>query len=276
MAAPATHARRQLLKTEDVTVEDYACRGHGVGWTVCKPSPGYSVVLVRRGAFRRRVRDAEVLVDPAVAFFNRPDDEEEVSHPVDGGDDDTIVSLSSRAVSELRLEELGFPRGVVYTTPKDQLRHRMLLAACRAGGSAEDAAVSLIASFASRVEPGLDPTPRPSTLAARRRLVDRAREALAAEPDLSLLELARAVSSSPHHLSRTFSAVTGQTLSTYRRRLRLGSALERLREGDEDLASVAADAGFADHAHLTRTFRRELGDVPSRVRHLVGPSPRWS
>jgi AraC-like DNA-binding protein len=55
-------------------------------------------------------------------------------------------------------------------------------------------------------------------------------------------------------------------VSTYRRRLRVRAALERLSGGESDLARLAADAGFADHAHLTREMRALLGTTPSALR----------
>ena len=79
------------------------------------------------------------------------------------------------------------------------------------------------------------------------------------------------MSVSAYHLSRIFKLVTGQTLSAYRRRVRIRSALDLLMEGQVDLATIAAAAGFSDHAHLTRTFRTELGDVPSKIRGRIWP-----
>jgi AraC-like DNA-binding protein len=47
------------------------------------------------------------------------------------------------------------------------------------------------------------------------------------------------------------------------RRRRLQEAAQRVREGpDADLASIAAELGYADHAHLTRDFRSVLGVAP--------------
>jgi AraC-like DNA-binding protein len=43
-------------------------------------------------------------------------------------------------------------------------------------------------------------------------------------------------------------------------------ALERLAAGERDLTALALDLGFADHAHLTNTVRRELGRPPSAFR----------
>ncbi|MFD5224848.1 helix-turn-helix domain-containing protein [Microbacterium sp. NPDC058342] len=51
------------------------------------------------------------------------------------------------------------------------------------------------------------------------------------------------------------------------RRRRLQDAAQRLRENpDADLAALAAELGYADHAHLTGDFRDVLGVVPSGYR----------
>jgi transcriptional regulator GlxA family with amidase domain len=108
---------------------------------------------------------------------------------------------------------------------------------------------------------------RPRTAAARRSLAADAREALAADPSLGLVALGRAVGASPHHLSRVFAAEVGVSVSMYRRRLRLRAALEGMDE--PNLSRVAADAGFADHAHLAREARVLLGSTPSALRGEV-------
>jgi AraC-like DNA-binding protein len=88
-----------------------------------------------------------------------------------------------------------------------------------------------------------------------------------------LIELAQAVAVSPHHLSRIFHAETGETLSRYRNRLRVRVALERLADGEERLTRLAAELGFADHAHLTRVVRDEVGTTPSALRAALVRQP---
>jgi transcriptional regulator GlxA family with amidase domain len=109
---------------------------------------------------------------------------------------------------------------------------------------------------------------------ARRALASDAREALAADVSLGLVELAREIGASPHHLSRVFRAEVGVPVGMYRRRLRLRAALERLAGGESDLARVAADTGFADHAHLTREARALVGLTPSALRGEVASTAR--
>ncbi|MGE0328644.1 MAG: helix-turn-helix domain-containing protein [Polyangiaceae bacterium] len=83
---------------------------------------------------------------------------------------------------------------------------------------------------------------------------------LHAHPGQGLRSLAASTGLTLDHLSRLVSRETGLVL----RRHVLWSKLRRaltLRGGN--LASVAQGAGFADHAHLTRTFRAFLGRAPS-------------
>ncbi|HEX8856251.1 MAG TPA: AraC family transcriptional regulator, partial [Thermoleophilaceae bacterium] len=74
---------------------------------------------------------------------------------------------------------------------------------------------------------------------------------------------------SPHHLSRTFRALTGHTVSRHRMRLRARAAMERMAAGDGDLARIAADLGFADQSHLCRVMRAETGRTPSALRRVL-------
>jgi AraC-like DNA-binding protein len=51
------------------------------------------------------------------------------------------------------------------------------------------------------------------------------------------------------------------------------AALEQLQAGQRDLAGLAAQLGFADQAHLSRTMRSEVAASPGTVRNLLGPIP---
>jgi AraC-like DNA-binding protein len=94
------------------------------------------------------------------------------------------------------------------------------------------------------------------------RLADEARELLVERPAAPLEDAAGALHVSAPHLSRCFRAVTGETFVRYRNRVRVRVALERIREGEPSLARLAAELGFADHAHLSRMIKRETGLPP--------------
>lgn len=98
--------------------------------------------------------------------------------------------------------------------------------------------------------------------------VEHAREIIARDPGaaISLRSLARRCSVSPFHLSRTFRARTGETITSYRHSLRLRLALQRLREGESDLTQLALELGYSSHSHFTAVFRRYFGVTPSRFR----------
>jgi AraC-like DNA-binding protein len=59
------------------------------------------------------------------------------------------------------------------------------------------------------------------------------------------------------------------SLTHYRNRARVSRALERLAAGERSLGILAADLGFADQAHLTRTVRAYAGHTPSVLRRLL-------
>jgi AraC family transcriptional regulator len=85
----------------------------------------------------------------------------------------------------------------------------------------------------------------------------------------TLTELADVVGVHPVHLARSFRREYGMTVARYARMLRLDWAAQRLIEGDSTLAEIAAEAGFADQSHFTRSFRGFAGVTPGRYREFV-------
>jgi AraC-like DNA-binding protein len=83
-----------------------------------------------------------------------------------------------------------------------------------------------------------------------------------------LAEVAAAAGLSRFELVRRFHAQTGMTPHAFRTNLRIARARALLAAG-EPPAVVAAECGFADQAHLTRTFRRVVGVTPARYARAV-------
>jgi AraC family transcriptional regulator len=114
--------------------------------------------------------------------------------------------------------------------------HRL---ACRHGGAADDSRAVGLALHALR-----DAYADPWTLEA----------------------LARAAGRHPTHLARQVMRVTGLRLGDHLRRRRVAVAMQALRLGDNPVAEVAHECGFADQAHLTRWMKRLTGLTPGSVR----------
>jgi AraC-like DNA-binding protein len=211
----------------------------------------YRLVLVRRGRLRR----CGVDLDRTVGYVGVPGEEERFAHPA-GGDECTSVSLSADLGSRL----VGAARPAAYVDARMELAHRRLLA-CAA--DADYAVVEALLALLCR-----------SPVAGRagdRSLVALAREALAAGDPAAdgLLSLAESLGVSPYRLSRAFTRELGVSLTRYRNRLRVGVVLDRLARGEQHLARLAADLGFADQAHLCRTVRAHVGHTPTAVRRLL-------
>jgi AraC-like DNA-binding protein len=228
------------------------------------------VVFVRRGCFRRRVDGFESFLDPVSIYLDEPGHEQQVAHPCDGGDECTQIVLSGVAVGAL-WGDLSATRGPIFTSPAADLVHRQLVSSLRSG-DAFDLAERVGQLLAAVRECGtrVRHRGRAATAAARRCVVDDAREAIAIQPTIGLFELARVVAVSPHHLSRIFRAETGETISRYRNRARVRVALERLADRERSLSRLACELGFADQAHLARVVRHEVGSTPSALRSTLG------
>ncbi len=91
--------------------------------------------------------------------------------------------------------------------------------------------------------------------------------------ELPLTKIAEAVGLHPTHLARSFRSATGMTIGEYVRRRRRERAETLLMDQPKrGISRIAAESGFADHAHMTRTFRADLGVPPSQYRtSLLSP-----
>ena len=244
-----------VAETDDFAVHAVRCTGHRPGWSEPEPFDGDQIVLVRAGRFRMRSRHGRDVLDPTTGYTQTTGEEGQFAHPA-GGDVCTAIMLSPALWRR--------PSGTVRVSARADLAHRLLLrAGPDVGYETAERLMDLLAHLAVDEQGG-----------RRRALVDEAREAMASgHPQAAgLVPLARLLEVSPSHLSRTFRSETGMSVTRYRNRIRVGRALDRLEQGERDLAGLAADLGFADHAHLTRTIRAETGHPPTVLRRLLRPS----
>jgi AraC family transcriptional regulator len=97
--------------------------------------------------------------------------------------------------------------------------------------------------------------------------VARVTQRLREDTTLGIETLAREIKRHPSWLGTAYRRATGEGLRETAARFRLERAARLLRESDASPASIAADAGFCDQSHMSRTFRRLLGRTPAAVRN---------
>lgn len=97
------------------------------------------------------------------------------------------------------------------------------------------------------------------------RAVEYIRGRVAGSGDLSLSTLAAIAGLSPSRFMHLFTESLGVPLRPYILWLRLQRASSEMMEG-ASISQAAHRAGFADAAHLNRTFRRMLGSSPTEKR----------
>jgi AraC family transcriptional regulator len=88
---------------------------------------------------------------------------------------------------------------------------------------------------------------------------------------IRLQELAELLDLSQSYFSHAFKASTGMPPHQWQINARVRRVQERLLLGDAPIPVIAAETGFSDQAHLTRIFRRVVGETPAawqRVRRV--------
>ncbi|OAJ60519.1 AraC family transcriptional regulator [Paraburkholderia ginsengiterrae] len=120
-------------------------------------------------------------------------------------------------------------------------------------------------TFFSEVQHSLNPAAPPDYDASRQ--ITRAAEFIAENctRSLKLEEVCEAAELSPSHLIRAFKQRYGMTPHAYLINRRIQYSRAQLRRG-RVIADVALDAGFADQAHLQRTFKRLVAATPGQYR----------
>ena len=103
---------------------------------------------------------------------------------------------------------------------------------------------------------------------ARPGWLDRAEECLRAGlcRGWTLETLSREVEVEPTRLVHAFRRHLDTTPADYLRHLRVDEARRLLLDTERPVADIALETGFTDQSHLTRVFRRSLGETPAAFR----------
>jgi AraC-like DNA-binding protein len=256
-------------------VVDHDCRKPAGTRGSYEYSLDYGLVLIRRGGYWREVNGRGAYLGPTDAFFERPFAEQRIEHHIGTGDRCTSLWLSEGAVAALAGD--GFvPDEPITTTPAIDVRHRELIVALRRGidrFELDERLVQLVGAVAESAAPGRFTARRSTVRADHRRIVQHVREAIIADPaGADFRDLAQGIGHTRFHVSRVFSRATGMTLSQFRNRVRVATALERLADGPENLAGLSADLGFVDQSHLSRVVRAATGERLGALGHRLGGS----
>ncbi|WP_299508380.1 helix-turn-helix domain-containing protein [uncultured Roseobacter sp.] len=145
-------------------------------------------------------------------------------------------------------------------TPVDRLTVEALALGIAARGMARigrpdgDLAAE-VARWSSRARPG-----------AIERAVDLLESRLC-EPDLTIVELARAAGMSSSHFASVFKSATGHTPYAFILRRRADFARDLIVGTREPLSWIAYEAGFSSQAHMTTVLRNLCGTTPAAMRN---------
>ncbi|HEV8368788.1 MAG TPA: helix-turn-helix domain-containing protein [Pyrinomonadaceae bacterium] len=86
---------------------------------------------------------------------------------------------------------------------------------------------------------------------------------------LTLSYVASSVGVHPVYLASTFRKYHGRSIGERVRRLRIEYACHVLGASDAPITDIALEAGFADHSHLCKTFKKLTGLTPAEYRALM-------
>lgn len=95
---------------------------------------------------------------------------------------------------------------------------------------------------------------------------DQLARCLSEDPNLYLTDWAAKYGLSPKSLSRGFSLAFGVTPKAFRAEQRALHAVRALAWWHGTLAALAAELGFADQAHMTRSVKAVTGTCPARLK----------
>ncbi len=240
----------------------------------------YSFGVTEQGAQAFSCRGGDHISAAGMVMAFNPDDPHD-GHAADGlGFTYRMVHLGPDLVAEV-LDDLGERQAglPLFTEPVVQapaLAHavRALHRAMMDKMPALQRDELLAAAVASMVRVGAGRSVRTShaTRTDAARIAARAREFLdeAFASDVTAADIATAARRSRYAVYRAFQATYGLAPSDYQRQLRLRAARALLEKG-RPVATVAAEAGFADQAHLTRWFTRHYGITPGTYRDASRP-----
>lgn len=245
---------RHLVAAEGpALLERVAAPAHGSRWGAMHQSQQWRCVLPGAGQVHWRSGDEMVFVDALTAFRMRPGDLYQLRHDAGREHDVYCHGEQDAAPGAVRAWRVG---------PRELLQLRRATRDVQRGRVTVAEAGRIVHQALARSQP--------LPVAADPSLPTRARQVLARHgAGLSVDELSEELSCSPFHLMRQFRRELGTSAHQYRLHLRIAAALQRLQDGDRDLAGVAHDLGFCSQSHLGDVMQRVAGCTPGEARNAL-------
>jgi AraC-like DNA-binding protein len=277
-AGPELTSRKRLLDLSVGLVEDLRTEGASPEKGPEAFSSDFKICFPYRGLFVWHVGGDDVVGDANQVVFVTGGESFRMSAPLGGGYGELLITPDLDVLSEIaHVNGQPLSRHVLFTrrawpaTPRLQsLRTRFLHWATSASRKdsleAQELVLALLRSALQ--QDGRRETLNAATTTAR--LIRRAKEFLEAQMSnrVLLIDVARAVGTSPAYLTDLFTRVEGLSLHQYLTQLRLARALVELPHAG-DLTVLALDLGFSSHSHFSFAFRRAFGCTPSEFRHTT-------
>jgi AraC-like DNA-binding protein len=235
--------------------------------------PTWTVAVVERGAARFTVDASAERADSGELFVLEPEAVHTGMAAVPEGWQYKVLYVEPSLLPAWDERDEPGPRAARWTVFRDPglraalLDAHRLLAGEPPGLAVDEAVLRAVAGLRPHLLPG---PPRPRRGRAEHAAVRRAVGCLQERWNerVTLAELAAVAGLSRFELARRFSAQMGLAPHAFQTNLRVARARTLLAAGGAP-AAVAAACGFADQAHLTRTFRVAVGVTPGRYARAV-------
>lgn len=229
--------------------------------------PTWTIAVMERGAAAFQVDTRQERADDGECFVLEPEAVHTGVPAVPEGWAYRVLYLEPELLSVWDERDQAAPRAARWVVFEDAALRAAMLGAHRAlaqepaGLARDEAVLHAVEALKPHLRPGPQAPRDRVEHAAVRRAIAHVKERW--DQPVPLAELAAVAGLSRFELVRRFSAQVGLPPHAFQVDLRIANARERLRRGDAP-ADVALACGFADQAHLTRTFRRHVGITPAR------------
>jgi AraC-like DNA-binding protein len=242
----------------------------------------YSFGVTETGAQAFTCRHGRHVSGPGMVMAFNPDDPHDGHSAVDGGFTYRMVHIWPEFFASLAAADRPLPLFRVPVLADPVVARSLGRLHSALTGPASDleryerlaATAGLLVRHASRhasVEQGpAAGAPRPGADPGRAARIRALIHDAGTAADLTAGDLAATAGCSRYAAYRAFHQAYGLAPSDYQRQLRVRAARGLLSRGAPP-AVAAAEAGFADQAHLTRWFRRYYGVTPGAYRSAGGP-----